>query len=172
MFDCPTKAQFTSIHESKNLQKLDTSTSHHCCLVFHLCIFQKHTELPHPNAVCLEPTPPTLHPEMNCRVDLQWAAALFLQAVEFGDMEDEAGLYSNRSLALLKSNNAESALEAANLCIEARPGWSKGLLSPYPLLLEETAKQLSYMCGWNIRSFTVQTHFQSAKCGIKQIFAI
>jgi hypothetical protein len=32
------------------------------------------------------------------------AATLFLQAVDFKDMDDVAGLYSNRSLALLKAN--------------------------------------------------------------------
>jgi hypothetical protein len=38
---------------------------------------------------------------------------------------DVAG-YSNRSLALLKANQPEAAVEAANCCIEAKPQWSKG----------------------------------------------
>ncbi|KAK3254817.1 hypothetical protein CYMTET_35988 [Cymbomonas tetramitiformis] len=54
------------------------------------------------------------------------AARYFQKALDFGDIDDVAGLHSNRSAALLRAGLPKEAVEEANLIIQLRPDWSKG----------------------------------------------
>lgn len=61
--------------------------------------------------------------------DFLQAAQYFAQAIT--KKEDRAApLFSNLSAALLRANQADEALRAADECVEAEPGWVKGKVQP------------------------------------------